>query len=403
VAHWWRSSLLYTGPGFDWRCQGLILGDLALWERTSQPGWLDKARRLGEDLLAAQLPGGHFLASAFELNPASGGTPHEAALDLALLRLAEALRSLGDPGWLAFRCAAVANLRLYYLEKLWDPQACYFRDHPQVASFVPNKAATACQALFAWSESDGDSRWAELYALPNLERILDFQAAAPGPLHGAILQNFFHHRRVPIYMPYYTARCVPALVQGYAWFSQERFLQAAWDALGFILRQQDGFGGLPPALYPGSQVNRWPRWRAGLGDVLLAAGALRPYGPSPDLSGLLGFLLAGQDETGGIQTAFGFGAQAGGAPHDLPDFRDLLHVAGWCDKAFHALALHANPAGLPAAASGPFQADCLFAGRRLLFYEDAERLQATCAGKTVYLWIKGEPWARQAAPEFWNP
>jgi hypothetical protein len=401
VAHWWCSSLLYTGPGFDWRCQGLILGYLALWERTGRPSWLDKAHQFGDELVAAQLPDGHYPASAFELNPACGGTPHEAAIDLALLSLAAALRSAGDPGWPAYRSAAVTNLRQYYLEKLWDPQARLFRDHPQIASFVPNKAATACQAFFSWSTLDGDLRWAEGYARPNLEHILDYQVTAPGPLHGAILQNTFNGRLVPTYMPYYIARCVPALVQGYAWFGQERFFQAAWDALDFVLRQQDRFDGLPPALYPGPQVNRWPRWRAGLGDVLLAGEALRPYGFTPDLSELLAFLLAGQDETGGIQTAVGFGAQTGGAPPDLPDFRDLLHVAGWCDKAFHALAPYASPAGLPSAVSGRLQADCLFAGRRLRFYEDAERLQAACAGKTVYLWIKGEPWAREAAPEFW--
>jgi hypothetical protein len=30
VAHWWRQSLLYTGPGLDWRYEGIILGYLAL-------------------------------------------------------------------------------------------------------------------------------------------------------------------------------------------------------------------------------------------------------------------------------------------------------------------------------------------------------------------------------------
>ncbi len=187
---------------------------------------------LGNDLLAAQLPGGHFPASAFELNPACGGTPHEAAVDLGLLRLAAALRLAGDPGWSAYRAAAVSNLRQYYLGKLWDPQARIFRDHPQIDSFVPNKAATVCQALFAWSELDGDERWAEQYALPNLERILEYQVIDPGPFHGAILQNSFKGRQIQKYMPYYIARCVPALVQGYTWFGQERFLQAAWRCPG---------------------------------------------------------------------------------------------------------------------------------------------------------------------------
>jgi hypothetical protein len=392
---------LYTGPGFDWRYEGILLGYIALWQRTAEPRWLAGARRAGDDLLRAQLPDGHYPCSAFEVNPASAGTPHEAAADLGLLRLAGVLRLAGDPTWQAYRRAAEANLRQVYLARLWDPQTRSFRDHPRLASFVPNKAATASQTFFAWSELDADDRWASQYALPNLERVLAHQVTASGPLYGAIAQNSFGQKIIPKYMPYYIARCVPALLQGYTWTGQEHFLHAARIALDFVLRQRDPAGGLLPALYPARQVNRWPRWRAGLGDVLLAADALRLYCPIPDLGDLQAFLLAGQDQSGGFQAAVGFNAQSGGAPAGLPDFRDLLHVAGWCDKAFHWLATRAAPAALPSAVSLEFQLDCTFAGQRLSFYEDSQRLQATSAGKTVYLWIKGERWAREAAPAFW--
>lgn len=403
VVHWWRSSLLFTGPAFDWRYEGIILGYLALWQRTAASGWLAKARRGGDDLLAVQLPSGHFPASNFEINPAAAGTPHEAAVDLALLRLAAALRQAGDPAWEAYLAAAALNLRRYYLEKLWDPQARFFRDHPQLDSFVPNKAATAAQACFAWSELSGDPRWAEQYALPTLERVLAHQHARPGPLHGAILQNSFGRRGVPKYMPYYNARCIPALLQAYDYTRQERFLAAADQAMRFILHQQAPPDGLLPALYPARQANRWPRWRAALGDVLLAADLLRPHTSLPGLDALQAYLLAGQDESGGIQTASGFQAQPGGIPGHLPDFRDLLHVAGWCDKAFHWLAQNTSPSGLPPAASQEFQADCLLGDMRLSYFENAERVQAICDRRTVYLWIKGESWAREAAPAFWYP
>lgn len=401
VAHWWGQSLLYTGPGYDWRYEGIIQGYLELWRRTQEARWLAKARRAGDDLVSAQLPDGHYPYSAFELNPASGGTPHEAAADLGLLKLAQALKEAGQPGWQRYLQAAESNLHSYYLTKLWDPQAGSFRDNPEVPSFVPNKAATACQALFAWSALTGEARWVEQYALPNLERLLAHQVTEPGSLSGAIAQNSFGHRLVPRYMPYYIARCVPGLLEGYRWSGQERYYDAARRAMDFVLRQQGQDGGLLPVVYPHGQSNRWPQWTAALGDVLLAAGLLQEYGLTYDLDEMIQRVLSGQDESGGIQTGRGFCAQAGGKPNRLPDFRDLLHVAGWCDKTYLWLARNCSGAPLPEVSLQPFQAACTFLRQPLVFYEDGQRVQAMQCGKTVYLWVKGEAWARETSPAFW--
>jgi len=401
VAHWWQQSLLYTGPGYDWRYEGIILGYLALWERTGEKRWLVKACRAGDDLLAGQIANGHYLASAFEGNPASGGTPHEAAASLGLLELAKALKIFGQPEWEQYLSAAKRNLQTYYIEKLWDPQSLAFCDHPEMPTFVPNKAATACQAFFVWSELSGDERWAEVYALPTLERILAHQVSEAGPLQGAIAQNSFKGRLVPRYMPFYIARCIPGLVQGYKWSSQERFLDAARFALDFVLRQRYPDGGLLPAVYQGSQVNFWPQWVAALGDILLAAEMLFPFGIQPSLQELQSRLLREQDISGGIPTACGFASQTGGRLGQKPDLRDILHVVGWCDKAFHWLANNASGAALPPAVSQPYQADCIFQGQNLTFFEDQDRMQAVREDKTVYLWIKGEAWARKASPAFW--
>src|SRR4051812_17366681 len=93
VAHWWQQCLVYTGPGLDWRYEGLILGYLQLWAHTGAEGWLHKACRAGDDLVQAQLANGHYPASGFEANLSSAGTPHEAACDVGLLSLALALRN----------------------------------------------------------------------------------------------------------------------------------------------------------------------------------------------------------------------------------------------------------------------------------------------------------------------
>src|SRR2546423_7411200 len=71
VVHWGQQSLMYTGTGLDWRYEGIIAGYLHLWHNSRDQRWLSKACRAGDDLVSAQLPNGHFPASAFEINPAT--------------------------------------------------------------------------------------------------------------------------------------------------------------------------------------------------------------------------------------------------------------------------------------------------------------------------------------------
>ncbi|MCK4726399.1 MAG: hypothetical protein KAT29_11370, partial [Anaerolineales bacterium] len=120
VVHWWDDSLVYQGPGLDWRYEGIILGYLNLWVKTGDHRWLLKAQRAGDDLIAGQLPSGNFRNSRFELNPGTGGTPHEAACDLALLRLARALRDIGDDSWGIYKESACWNIQDFYLKCMWS-------------------------------------------------------------------------------------------------------------------------------------------------------------------------------------------------------------------------------------------------------------------------------------------
>jgi hypothetical protein len=421
VVHWWRQGFLYTGPGLDWRYEGIIAGYLALWERTGDRCWLDKARRAGDDLLEGQLDSGHFAASNFEINPATAGTPGEAACDVGLLMLARALRALGDAAWETYAAAAERNLRAYYLDRLWDPEARAFRDSPGLPSFVPNKAATACQALFLLAELRQDAAWVEQYALPTLDRILAYQHCDGGALDGAIAQNSLGPALVEKYLPFYIARCVPALLQAGVWTGKERYTGAALAALRFIARWVQADGSLPPVVYRGGRANYYPAWVAGLGDVLRAAHLARPSGFDGDLSATRERLLAGQDASGGIQTATGFAAQAGGRPPALPDLRDLIHVAGWTAMAFRYLSFaeartkgearaegealtDASPmadTAIPAAQPQVFEADCTFRGQRMRLRETATDLLVFTEDQLRYHWRKGEPWPRLAREEFW--
>lgn len=401
VAHWWQQGLVYTGTGRDWRYEGIIIGYSQLWQRTGEERWLRKAKRAGNDLVTGQLADGHFAASAFELNPASAGTPHEAAADVGLLYLARALHHCGDADWATYLACAERNLHRFYLDQLWDEETRSFRDSPRAASFVPNKAATACDALFLLAEITGEPAWVERYALPTLDRLLTHQVRGNGRLDGAIAQNSSGERRVEKYFPLYIARCVPALLSGYRWTDEQRYAEGALRAMRFIARYVHPDGSLPAVVYANKQVNRYPGWIAACGDVLRAAEELRPLGFDADFAAIERRLLGGQDATGGVQTASGFGAQAGGRPGTLPDLRDVLRVVGWCDKAFRYWSGQIGGT-LPVGKSACLETECVFQGRTLLLTEAPDLLEAREARASVrYRWRKGQPWPELASPDFW--
>ncbi len=395
VAHWWRDCLDYTGPGLDWRYEGIILGYLNLWAATGDGQWLAKARRAGDDLVAGQLPSGNYRNSEFELNPGTGGTPHEAAADLALLSLAEALRVHGETGWQVYLATAERNLRGYYIARLWDAERSAFRDHPAVPSFVPNKSATLVEALLKWSAVTGNEEWAEVYARPTLDTVLSHQVDG-GVLDGAIAQYSHNGRLIHKYFPYYIARCVSGLVAGYQWNGKERWLEGAKRGMAFVLRQRRDDGSFPQVVYAGGQVNRYPQWIAATADILRAQDLLRPHGVDADSEPTRQWLLSGQMPSGAFRTAHGFASQAAGQrpPGPVPEFRDLLPVCGWNDKAFRWLTQQVpNAPGSTGWRNSDVQTQCTWNGVRLVYREDTTAIALLRNGERLYHWNKEEPWA----------
>ena len=417
VAHWWQNCLSFTGAALDWRYEGIIHGYLHLYRHSGDVAWLARARRAGDDLLRGQLPAGTYRHSAFELNPGTGGTPHEAACDLALLSLSRVLRQAGDPGWRTYLAAAERNLRGYYIATLWDEDAHSFRDQPRIPSFVPNKAATLLEALLLWAELSGAEEPAERYARPAAAAILGHQERA-GALDGAISQYSMRGEQTPRYLPYYIARCVPGLLAAYERWREEALLDAAQRAMAFVLRWRYEDGSFPQVVYPGGRVNRYPQWVAPVGDILRAMALLQPYGletdadPEPTRQ----WLERGQLPTGAFRTAYGFGSQiTQREPGSLPEFRDLLPVCGWVDKAFRYLAeQRAASSEQQAARSGPqralptedhasritpYEAECSLRGARCIYREDAQAIELRRGGELLYRWCKGADWAEACATE----
>ncbi|MBI2888051.1 MAG: hypothetical protein HYY02_12685 [Chloroflexi bacterium] len=401
VAHWWRDNLVYCGAGLDWRYEGIIAGYLTLFQRTSQSRWLEKARRAADDLLRNQSASGSFRNSRFEQNPGSGGTPHEAAADVGLLLLAQALRSVGQESWEPYLQAAQRNLLGFYLGRLWRPQERRFWDDPQTPSFVPNKAATLVEALCLLADLTGREDLLEGYVRPTADAILAHQRRAGGsPLDGAIAQNTLGRVRLEKYFPFYCARCAPGLLAAYHRLRDQRYLEGALAAMAFVLRWRDGDGAFPQVVYPGPKVNRYPRWIAATGDILRAAELLHPWGLSFPPEPTRRWLLAGQLASGGFATAHGFGSLVSQeAPPTMPEFRDLLPACGWADKAFRYLA--GLVTALPDDDDSPplsVALACAHRGRQGEYREDSQELALTSQGRLAYRWRKGTPWAQVVEP-----
>jgi hypothetical protein len=396
VVHWWRDSLLYCGPGFDWRYEGIILGYLALHTRSGWRGWLDRAVRAGEDLVLAQLPSANFRHSGFELNPTTGGTPHEAAAAVGLLALAAELKSRDASGWSTFARAARSNLEEYYIAQLWDPEAGVFCDDRSRSSFVPNKAATLVEALCLLADVDGAEWYLAAYVRPTLEAILRHQVGSPtDPLEGGIAQSSSARTGlVEKYFPFYVARCIPALLEGARRFGDDRYLAAAIAAGAFLQRWRDSDGGFPQVVYPGGRVNRYPRWVGGVGDVLRALELLHDYGLHVDLEPTRQWLLRGQLEIGAFKSAEGFGSQVSQrTPRGLPDMRDVLPIVGWNDKAFRYLAGHADSVfeGVPGCTESVVR--CAYRGATAELKLDRHGMELHQAGGPVIRWPTRATWA----------
>lgn len=406
VVHWWQNSFQFTGAGLDWRYEGIISGYLNLYKKTGDAHWLEKAKHAGQDLITGQYPDGNFRHSGFELNPYSGGRPHEAAVDIALLKLAEVT------GLEVYLRAAQQNINCYFIQQLWSGGV--FHDSLDHSTFVPNKAATLSEALFLLSALTDDEGYAVWYARPTLDCILKHQITG-GPLDGAIYQYSSRGKKIEWFFPYYAARCIPALIIGYRWTSDERYLEAARSAGDFIMRWRSPDGGFPQVVYPNGRVNRYPQWIAGAADILRALTLLNGCGGNYDLRLSQARVLSGQLSTGGFRSASGFASQSSQRPPgSLPDFRDVLPVSGWNDKAFRYLttllpdgmASSDTPSLAWDAHSEPAEIECTVRGRAACYYEDDERIElrrGTSDSSVLYRWYKGAAWADVCAqPLLWK-
>lgn len=388
VAHHWQNRYRFTGPGLDWRYEGILMGYSSLAQKTHALRWQCRLRRAASDLLNGQREDGSYLASCFERNPGSLGTPHEAAATLGLLTALPHLAATAP-----VLAAARRNLD-NLLAQLWDGAG--FNDRPGIPGRVPNKLATLAHALMTFTQATGDPRYLP-YARRALEGVLHFQVGG-GPYDGAV------HQYAPAsglgdgrFFPFYAARCVPPLLLGATLFGEPRYRHAAERIVDFLQLAVSSEASWPQIVYANGRCAQWPQWLAGSADILLAYHALGAPLPVAALE----HLLSSQLRSGGFPTAQGFASQINQRqPGQRPDYRDVTPVVGWNDKVLRLLALLLEPeTPLPEAQIDAATVPVTVWGQQATFDEDAEMMRLLSRrGQALYAWTKAYPWAYTVAP-----
>jgi hypothetical protein len=389
IAHWWESCLCYCGPMIDWRYEGIISGYSTLFETTGNPLWLQRAKQAAEDVVVAQLPSGNFRNSSFQYGPIEGGTPHEAAVDVGLLELARLLRQKDDNSWHRYFVAAERNITSYLLGPIWNDRG--FQEQPWDVTLVPNKNATAMEALLLYEELSGQDM------LPYVEAALKVILSAQehfGPRAGATVHTGTGKHQLAIGI--YTARSISALLRLYQRDPRSSLLKPIAKAIVFLntlLTSQGTFFGY----YRDGTLIANPRWIAASGDLLRVAILADDYGvvPPGTIKVLVDLLIQHQFPSGAIPTAYGFSNRGGQQPYTgLPEFRDVLPVIGWCDKVLRAMSLLFPPESSVQVKGDMTELLCIWKGQQCKYIESDQQICLTeqSTFRDLYRWRKGQAW-----------
>lgn len=389
IAHWWESNLLFTGPLYDWRYEGIIDGYRILFHKTGRYDYLIKAMRAADAVAEAGMDDGRYRNSSFQFGPVAGGTPHEAALDAALFSLAEDLKDLDSSRVQRYRAVAMHNVQHYWVETLWNGHG--FRDQPYNPILVANKHGTLLEAMVAANLLEGS--W-KPYVDSCVEVILSAQVLE-GPQSGGTVHRGVGPSKLAI--PIYTARAMNGLLSLYEKDPRPIIKEAVLRSVPFFSRTI-GKHGAVWGIYGDGRIARFPEMIAGAGDILRFLWRVHNMGwdtsASSIMNNLRDLLLESQHPSGGFPTGYGFSMKGlGGKRPGGIDVRDILPVAGWVDKAFRALALLAPEefAGPPAFTKS-YRMDAHWKGQAVTWEESRTEIVIRRKQRLIYRWMKGE-WA----------
>lgn len=387
IAHWWESNFLYTGPLYDWRYEGIIDGYRLLFRKTGCLSYLYKAIRAADVVIAAQLSDGRYRNSSFQFGPVAGGTPHEAAIDAALFRLAEDLRTIDHKRAARYERAGLMNIREYWVRTLWTGSG--FADQPTNPVLVANKHGTLLEALCAGGLVDGC--WSQY--IDTCVQVIFVCQVPHGPQAGGTIHRGIGPSRLAI--PIYTARAMNGLVSLYERDPRPELKEAVLRSLPFFARTV-GDHGVIWGIYGDGRRARSPEMIAGSGDVLRLLWRVRDWDSSANalLEGHLDKILRQQQPGGGFPTAAGFAVKGRDLSPHCDDVRDVVPVVGWVDKMFRALVLlsDAGPTRHKPIAPQPYRRVVGWRGHPVTWEETPTDIRILRKNQVVYHWPKGQ-WA----------
>ncbi len=332
VTHYWKDSLNYIGPSLDWAYEGLIISFISLFEKTGQKEFLEKAVMLGDELVENQNSFGTFFNSNFESNPSifDGSTPHETAACIGLMHLVKKLDSMGQ-NFEKYLNAVKKNIENFHLKILWDSKKeAFFQYRFDKKLHVPNKNATIVELLLLVDDFLKEEKYF-YYAKKSSEFIIAQQHK-----NGGIFQSDSRKRIIT----FYTARCIPALIQMYKKTNQKKFLNSALKAGKFIEKMFSPKNGFYFGLM--KQKNEWllfkyPVFIAGSADIIRAIIELQNFGKK-SVSEKIKWFLSKQNPNGSFPTSFGMNKKNQATDYSgKPFWRDIIGVVGWNDKALRLL------------------------------------------------------------------
>ena len=375
------NALRFTGPGNDWRREGILEGCRVLFEKTQDPRWLEIIKDNITQFLNAQRLDGRFENSYFEWNPFEGGMPHEPAVLAAACR---ALRVLKEQGQ---EIPALETTIHRYLDevlttRLWNKSMRFVRDW-EISDFQWSSSASCAASLdliIEWWKL-GHTYDFDMY-VEGLTNYLNGLQACSGAAAGGIPSS---NRRGAGISPFLAARCLRPLRSCAQFTNSSREDQAADQLAHFLQNTALPEGGFQRLLWSWRPASRNPLLTGATASILSALLEDNRCDAAM-LEKQEAWLLDLQTPSGAFRHALGYGHLR--PRKEQSDWRDWIAAAGWQDKLFHFLALRTGNESPTLHASQPFETDTRVQGRSGQFRETPEVVEIYKQEQLVYRWQK---------------
>jgi hypothetical protein len=320
-------SMLFCGPGFDWRYAGLLDGYTARYDATGNRHYLDLIQRDISAICSAQLKNGTFKNSSFDTNPIEGGVPHEQLMLAAACRAQSLLKKESDHSSDPLMNVVERHIREHLIKRLWNPTLGAFGNRP-VSQFEQYDAVTqsaAIELLVEFGTQTGTCAAFEPHIQQAASSLVNLQATTGADAGGIATSN----RPNSCVSLYVSTQCLPALKTAIELTSDTRLGTAKERLEEYILRRTDR-----TRIQSLFERNTFiPGLMAALPSDLSCAGIDTQDLRAQIIAGLLPYQ----------QTTGAFPSIVDPRHRTTPHWTHVFPVCGWIDKIYRLLASEALP------------------------------------------------------------